>query len=331
MTLHIVKLDGIEFAPNCILVPVVPPTNVTGAPAPLPSTVPVVTVPRIECPVLPTHVCPAHLLSNLCVTAFQSDASEVMKGILRASTSSMFVAKLRTSKTSMYVPAAHGEHVLLRVRYPALQVQLLALVLLAGEELNCRHGAHVVLLNLKVPGWQNLHTSKALSRIWSGRQTQLSRDGDPGGDVMPTGHAQHACVARYSLAAQSGVTHGADPCVVLKVSKGHTVHAPPFAPEKPASQPQRLMFGLAAGERELSGHVWHVPGPAPVLYVPASHAEHAAPSLPEYPALQRHAVLIMLAAGDCAFEEHGVQDALPVLALNSFCAHGVHVPPSGPV
>ena len=64
----------------------------------------------------------------------------------------MFVAKLPTSKTSMYVPAAHGEHVLMRVRYPALQVQLLALVLLAGEELNGLHGAHVVLLNLKVPG-----------------------------------------------------------------------------------------------------------------------------------------------------------------------------------
>jgi len=139
------------------------------------------------------------------------------------------------------------------------------------------HGAHVVLLDLNVPGWQNLHTSKALSRIWSARQTQSSRDGDPAGEVMPRGQAQHACVARYSLAAHSGVRHGADPCVVLTVSKGHTVHAPPLAPEKPALQPQRLMFGLAAGEMELRGHVWHVPGPAPVLYEPAAQTEHAAP------------------------------------------------------
>jgi len=95
-------------------------------------------------PVLPTHVCPAHLLSNLCVTAFQSDAREVMKGVLRASTGSMAVP--------LYEPAGHGEHVLMRVMYPALQVQLSELVLLAGEELNGVHGAHVVLLNLKVPG-----------------------------------------------------------------------------------------------------------------------------------------------------------------------------------
>jgi len=170
-----------------------------------------------------------------------------------------------------------------------------------------------------------------LSRIWSGRQTQLSRDVDPVGEVMPAGHAHHACVARYSSAAHSGVTHGADPCVVLTVSKGRTVHAPPFSPENPALQPQRLMFGLAAGESELAGHIWHVPGPAPVLYVPTPHAEHAAPSLPEYPALQRHAVLMLLAAGDCAFEEHGVQDALPTVALKLSGRHAAHAAPAGPV
>jgi len=144
VTLHIVKLVGIDAAPHCIRVPVLPPTYVTGAIAPWPATVPVVIVPADFAPVLPTHVCPAHLLSNLSVTAFQSDAREVMKGVLRASTTSMSVPK--------YVPAGHGEHVLLRVRYPALQVQLSALVLLAGEELNGLHGAHLVLLNLKVPG-----------------------------------------------------------------------------------------------------------------------------------------------------------------------------------
>jgi len=66
------------------------------------------------------------------------------------------------------MPAAHGAQVLSRVMYPKLHVQLLALVLLAGEELNCGHGAHMVLLNLNLPGWQYSHTSNTLSRIWSG-------------------------------------------------------------------------------------------------------------------------------------------------------------------
>jgi hypothetical protein len=35
------------------------------------------------------------------------------------------------------------------------------------------------------------------------------------------------------------------------------VHAPPFAPEKPALHSHMELFGLAAGEMELAGHVWH--------------------------------------------------------------------------
>ena len=87
---------------------------------------------------------------------------------------------------------------------------------------------------------------------------------------MPRGHSQHACVARYSSAAHIGVTHGADPCVVLKVSKGHAVHVSPLAPEKPALHSHMELFALAAGESELVGHVWHVPCPAPVLNEPAA-------------------------------------------------------------
>jgi len=102
VTLQIVKLAGIEPAPHCILVAVVPPTNATDPPAPFPATVPVVTVPADIPPVLPAHVCPAHLLSNFCVTAFQSVAREVMKGTLRASRASMAVPP--------YEPAAHGAH-----------------------------------------------------------------------------------------------------------------------------------------------------------------------------------------------------------------------------
>ena len=98
---------------------------------------------------------------------------------------------------------------------------------------------------------------------------------------MPVGHSQHACVARYSSAAHSGVTHGADPCVVLTVSKGHAVHVSPLAPEKPALHSHMELLGLAAGEMESVGQVWHAPGPAPVLYEPAAQTEHAAPSAPE--------------------------------------------------
>ena len=97
---------------------------------------------------------------------------------------------------------------------------------------------------------------------------------------MPRGHVQHACVARYSSAAHSGVTHGADPCVILTVSKGHAVHVSQFAPEKPALHSHMELLGLAAGESELAGHVWHVPGPAPVLNVPAWQTKHAAPLVP---------------------------------------------------
>ena len=154
MTLQIVKLAGIEPAPHYIVVDVVPLTKATDPAAQWPSTVPIVTVPADLAPVLPAHVCPAHLLSNFCVNAFQSEAREVMKGTLRASTG----------------PINNG----------------------AG---NLPYGAHLVLFSLNVQGGQYLHTSNKLSRIWSGQQTQLSRDGDPAGDVMPIGHAQHACDA----------------------------------------------------------------------------------------------------------------------------------------
>ena len=106
VTLQIVKLVGIEAAPHCIRVVVVPLTKATDPPAPCPSTVPVVTVPADLPPVLPTHVSPAHLLSNFSVTAFQSDAREVMKGLLRASTGSNSDA----TRVEPYEPAAHGAH-----------------------------------------------------------------------------------------------------------------------------------------------------------------------------------------------------------------------------
>jgi len=82
-----------------------PSTNATDLPAPLPFTVPVVTVPDSLAPVLPAHVCPAHLLSNLFVSAFQSVAREVMKGVLRESTASM-----ADKVFAPYEPALHGAH-----------------------------------------------------------------------------------------------------------------------------------------------------------------------------------------------------------------------------
>jgi len=84
----------------------------------------------------------------------------------------------------------------------------------------------------------------------------------------------------YSSAWQCGTWHGAGPRVSLKVPAAHAVHALPFAPEKPASHSHMELFGLAAGEMELRGHVWHVPGPAPVLNEPAAQTVHAAPLLP---------------------------------------------------
>ena len=71
--------------------------------------------------------------------------------------------------------------------------------------------------------------------------------------------------------------HAADPRVSLKVPAAHAVHAPPLAPEKPALHSHMEPLGLAAGEMESAGHVWHVPGPAPVLNEPAAQTEHASP------------------------------------------------------
>jgi len=76
------------------------------------------------------------------------------------------------------------------------------------------------------------------------------------------------------------VKHGADPRVSLKVPAAHAVHVSPFAPEKPALHSHIELLGLAAGEMESAGHVWHVPGPAPVLNEPAAQTLHAAPLLP---------------------------------------------------
>jgi len=90
-----------------------------------------------------------------------------------------------------------------------------------------------------------------------------------------------ACAAKNWSAGQCGSWHKADPRVSLKVPAAHAVHAPPFAPEKPALHSHMELLGLAAGETESAGHVWHVPGPAPVLYEPAAQTEHAAPSAPE--------------------------------------------------
>jgi len=89
-----------------------------------------------------------------------------------------------------------------------------------------------------------------------------------------------ACAAKNWSARQCGARHGADPCVSLKVPSVHALQVSPFAPEKPALHSHMELLGLAAGESELVGHVWHVPDPAPVLNVPAWQTEHAAPLVP---------------------------------------------------
>ena len=72
-----------------------------------------------------------------------------------------------------------------------LQVQLSALMLFAGEELNCGHGAHRVLLNLNVPGWQYLHTCVMMSKISSSLHKQSFCERLPADDGRPSGHALH--------------------------------------------------------------------------------------------------------------------------------------------
>jgi len=78
------------------------------------------------------------------------------------------------------------------VEYPTLQLQLSALMVLAGEELNCGHGAHVVLLNLNVPGWQYLHTCESMSKISTSLHKQSLCERLPADEKRPSGHALHA-------------------------------------------------------------------------------------------------------------------------------------------
>jgi len=47
------------------------------------------------------------------------------------------------------------------------------------------------------------------------------------------------------------------PALTLNEPAAHAVHAPPFAPEKPALHSHMELFMLARGENELVGHSWH--------------------------------------------------------------------------
>ena len=105
VTLHIVNSSGTEFTPHCIFVVVDPPTNTIDLPAPWPATVLWVAVPADTAPVLPRHVCPAHLLSNFYVPTFQSVASDVMYG----RPTNRFCSK-SVKSIAVYVPAAHATH-----------------------------------------------------------------------------------------------------------------------------------------------------------------------------------------------------------------------------
>jgi len=80
VTLHTVNVVGTDMPSHNIFALISPPTKVTGAAAPLPSTIPVATVPDTMRPVLPVQTLLAQVLSKREDLGFQSAASETIKG-----------------------------------------------------------------------------------------------------------------------------------------------------------------------------------------------------------------------------------------------------------
>jgi len=138
VTLHTVNVVGIDTPSHCIFASTSPPKNVTGAAAPLPSTVPVVTVPDTMRPVLPAQTLLAQVLSKREDLGFQSVASETIKGGVSRSMS--WNCWLR--KTN--VPAPHGEQAPFPWPVPLGQKQSVTRVLAFSEFLLEGHEVQAV-------------------------------------------------------------------------------------------------------------------------------------------------------------------------------------------
>jgi hypothetical protein len=75
-------------------------------------------------------------------------------------------------------------------------------------------------------------------------------------------------------------SHAALPAAVLNLPDSHAVHAPPFAPVKPAAHLQSVCASLASALSAFARQLAHAALPAVVLNCPAAHATHGPPSAP---------------------------------------------------
>lgn len=130
--------------------------------------------------------------------------------------------------------------------------------------------------------------------------TQLTQALAPAAAYVPTGHKAHtlALVApvafEYSPAAQ--LSHRLAPDTVLYFPAAHTVQAPPFGPENPASQVQLTRNPLEAPAREFAGHALQFGLPSGD-HCPSGQLKHVsfptAPKCTEYNPIEQfeHAVI----------------------------------------
>ena len=152
------------------------------------------------------------------------------------------------------------------------------------------------------PSAQDLHVAEEFAAVSDEYvpATQLTHALAPAAAYVPTGHKAHtlALVApvafEYSPAVQ--FAHGLDPVTVLYRPTAHTVQAPPFGPENPASQVQLTRNPLEAAAREFNGHKLQLGLPSGDHW-PSGHWRHVsfptAPKCTEYNPIEQfeHAVI----------------------------------------
>jgi hypothetical protein len=208
---------------------------------------------------------------------------------------------------SLYLPAAHAEHVPPSAPvYPAWHRQLLRRILPVGDWEFGGQGVHVSTTEAPV----------AVEYVFAPQPVQvLSTEAPAVVEYVPAPQsvqvlAVEAPVAvRYFPAPQS--VHAAEPSNSLYFPAAHAEHVPPSAPVYPALHRQLLESPLPRTEIECSGQVLQGAEPELGLYFPATHSSQVCPSSPVAPALQVQSVRRADPAGEFEFTGQTSQVGLP--------------------
>ena len=165
---------------------------------------------------------------------------------------------------TLYVPAAHVEHMPSGPVYPALhggKIQAVLDVLEAGDVMPAGQVRHVVAtvaarFEEYVPGPQSVHATEPVALLY-----------------FPVAHAEHMPSGPVYPALHGGKMHAA----LAVLAAGEFV---------PTRQPTHVVTAVApvVAEYVPAAQSVHVALPVTILYLPAEHGEHM-PSEPVYPAL----------------------------------------------